>query len=650
MAATYVSSGSEEDSSVFDSDEDDVIPPELQNRAPPRLCRENQPLDLTLGHSTDSDLPLAAVAQRERVPVLSPQQQRIRSRSPHRGLPRAQAGPSGVQRREMPTQRVHRRFASDEGEDTSSGEEDEDDTDVPMLFEWKNEEFYPKKHTCREQVRINLPDITRRSKPNDIFFGHFLPDTMMNHIATETNRYARQHPPRQSAEGRRDGRIHQKPWYAVTVAELKVAFCLLILMGISHRPDQKMHWMTEPLFNAPYFRDTMPRDRFFDILRMLHFRDNEEMEDDEEDRLFKLRPLIDHLNSVCETALQPGPDLSGDESLWKFFGRWKWKQYNPAKRGRFGIKVYKLCVSTGPAAGYTLRFNVYSGKQRSEIPATEKAILDLVEGRFEKKGYNLGIDRGFTSPALVQKLYNAKFNVVGTVKSNRKHLPKDLHPTRIRQLKMKSGEIKTRCTDIMMAIVWKDKRDVRMLTTMHNDEFRDTGKTNRQGEAISKPAAVCDYNKIMGGVDISDQYAASHRCARRKQKWYQKLFLYLCDLCLVNSFCIYNVLQAQQNRCTREKRYLNFRIKLIRKTIDECKPHLPDYFQTRRPPPRALVDHHRLTERHFPRAGNSRRRCRVCSSMGREKRTTYFCGECDVALCPAPCFEKYHTVLHYDTE
>lgn len=68
----------------------------------------------------------------------------------------------------------------------------------------------------------------------------------------------------------------------------------------------------------------------------------------------------------------------------------------------------------------------------------------------------------------------------------------------------------------------------------------------------------------------------------------------------------------------------------------------------------------RLTGRHFPRTLQPRenmkkkkvqKACHVCSHTTRRQKkrsdTLYYCHECDVALCIEPCFEDYHTLLHY---
>ena len=84
---------------------------------------------------------------------------------------------------------------------------------------------------------------------------------------------------------------------------------------------------------------------------------------------------------------------------------------------------------------------------------------------------------------------------------------------------------------MLLAMVWKDKRNIRMLSTMHTSEIRGSGKRDRTGAEKQKPACVIEYNALMGGVDKSDQLAANHRAARKSLKWYKKLFFYLLDFC-----------------------------------------------------------------------------------------------------------------------
>ena len=40
-------------------------------------------------------------------------------------------------------------------------------------------------------------------------------------------------------------------------------------------------------------------------------------------------------------------------------------------------------------------------------------------------------------------------------------------------------------------------------------------------------------------------------------------------------------------------------------------------------------------------------RCLVCSAENKETRTKFKCRQCHIGLCGTPCFEVYHTKLHF---
>ena len=51
----------------------------------------------------------------------------------------------------------------------------------------------------------------------------------------------------------------------------------------------------------------------------------------------------------------------------------------------------------------------------------------------------------------------------------------------------------------------KKPKVVFMLSTVHNSAMVDTGKTDKDGNPIIKPALIKAYNHHMGGVDRVDQ-------------------------------------------------------------------------------------------------------------------------------------------------
>jgi hypothetical protein len=71
--------------------------------------------------------------------------------------------------------------------------------------------------------------------------------------------------------------------------------------------------------------------------------------------------------------------------------------------------------------------------------------------------------------------------------------------------------------DKYLALAWKDKRVVTMLSTWHNRETKEVcRKTAKEVEVFQKPAVVIDYTSKMGGVDRADHYCSSYGFLKKK--------------------------------------------------------------------------------------------------------------------------------------
>ena len=83
-----------------------------------------------------------------------------------------------------------------------------------------------------------------------------------------------------------------------------------------------------------------------------------------------------------------------------------------------------------------------------------------------------------------------------------------------------------------MVLKWKDKRDVLMLSTLHDHATDDAGK----------PLVVVDYNSGKSFVDISDQMASYCPFIRKTSKWYMRIFFHvICQMAVVNAWSIHNM-------------------------------------------------------------------------------------------------------------
>ena len=98
------------------------------------------------------------------------------------------------------------------------------------------------------------------------FFQLYSTDAVWNHIVDQTNLYA---------EPKR-GPKERSVWFALTVDEFKAWIALKLNMGIVNKPSLRLYWSKETVFKMPFFPAVMSRDRYFQIMRYLHFVDNRE--------------------------------------------------------------------------------------------------------------------------------------------------------------------------------------------------------------------------------------------------------------------------------------------------------------------------------------------------------------------------------------
>ena len=166
----------------------------------------------------------------------------------------------------------------------------------------------------------------------------------------------------------------------MTVAEKFIG--IVILMGVVYKPSISMYWSSDEIFSTPIFGQLMSRNRFQLILKFLHFNNTQGYDplDENRDRLHKIRPIIDLLRTRCKCVWCPSKELSVDESLVRFKGRLKFRQYMKTKSARFGIKLYELCTTDAITLDfYCILMYVYCEKGKfhnddpnSEMPSTER--------------------------------------------------------------------------------------------------------------------------------------------------------------------------------------------------------------------------------------------------------------------------------------
>lgn len=191
-----------------------------------------------------------------------------------------------------------------------------------------------------------------------------------------------------------------------------------------------------------------------------------------------------------------------------------------------------------------------------------------------------------------------------------------------------------------MVLKWKDKKDVLMLSSIHNDER--TMIENR-GRRQEKPNVILDYNKNMGGVDLGDGIIVAYTAARNRiKKFYKKIFLRLLDMCGLNAYILYKKDRGQLDR-------LHFLIECVEKIVENniVSTHPKPSTSNSTPKPARLVGRHFPEQMKSDTGKTKSRKCRVCYKKGARKESTYWCPDCAVALCINNCFKIYHTEIEF---
>lgn len=265
--------------------------------------------------------------------------------------------------------------------------------------------------------------------------------------------------------------------------------------------------------------------------------------------------------------------------------------------------------------------------ERTDLGMGSSVVMTLLNPYFSK-GHVLYTDNFYTSPLLGTFLLGKNTGFVGTVRPNRKKMPK--FP------KLDKGETCCLENNSMYALKWVDKREVHILSSLHTDSM--THVTNGW-KSTRKPNAVLDYNKNMRLIDKCDMQITGLSCMRKSFKWYRKFFFHLVDVYRLNAFYLYKLSTGDDIKLR------DFIYNVSMQLLEEFSNVSNEATEPQNANIRANLDlrKHYLAEicRGFSGAV-LRRRCVVCAKNNQFVRSSYECNSCKVALCIDKCFVFYH--------
>ena len=199
----------------------------------------------------------------------------------------------------------------------------------------------------------------------------------------------------------------------------------------------------------------------------------------------------------------------------------------------------------------------------------------------------------------------------------------------------------------MIAICWRDKRDILVLSTDVGDEMTKVSRCSGSDILeVECPVLIEEYSSFMGGVDMADQYMCYYSLGRKTKKWWLHVFWRLFDHAILKTLIVYR--SNQKYSLYKILNQKEFRLQLAHSLYAGALSSRI----TGRPPSLSLT---RMLGKHFVYKSETRARCVVCgqkklssrSKKKKDKKVKTQSSKCHVNLCVGRCFELYHTRVDY---
>ncbi len=333
-----------------------------------------------------------------------------------------------------------------------------------------------------------------------------------------------------------------KGYKHASASEIEVLVGLHMAMGVLGFPRVRMYWSST--IKTGIFRDTMSRDRFFQLRSNLHVVNNYERPPGDTDVFFKVRPLYECIRKRC-LQLQLEEELCVDEQIVPFRGKLSVLQYIKGKPTPWGVKIYFLCGKSGLAYD----FLIYQGAT-TELSERSKKVLGHGASvvthlcqRIQTPNHKIFFDNYFTTYNLLEILAEKKIHAAGTARLSRfANPPLKADKEMSKKERGNHDEVQSRDGKVVL-VKWFDNRSVVLASNFvgvgDEDEVQRWNQKEKQYVKVKRPEVVKKYNKAMGGVDKLDQLISLYRIDIRSRKWPLRMISHAFDVAVVNSWLEY---------------------------------------------------------------------------------------------------------------
>lgn len=418
-------------------------------------------------------------------------------------------------------------------------------------------------------------------------FKLLIDDSMLDHIRMCTE-----------AEAARKGCEDFK----ITHHELECFISILYARGVLGSRNSPLSSLWSTKWGFPAIRKAMSRDRFKEIMRYLRFDEKSTRSERlKTDKFALVSATWNKFIENCILCYKPSESITIDEQLFPTKSRCPFTQYMANKPDKFGIKFWMAADNNSK---YMLNAIPYLGKDdfRPQNQSLGEYVVLKLADPFLRKGRNITTDNFFTSLKLAQMLEKEKSSLVGTMRSNRRELPKICTDTSPNVYSSTILKHKSATLTIYRA---KMKKNVSLLSTLHADV---TFSTHYK----KKPCTVEYYNKNKCGVDVVDAMARLYSVRASSRRWPVQVFYNILDLAAINAWVLYK--ECNVSKISRREFILKLSEELAAKDYTPEEPML-------------------LSSPSSSISPNKRRQCQIGYCKPRRNKSSDICDICRKVVC-----------------
>ncbi len=396
----------------------------------------------------------------------------------------------------------------------------------------------------------------------------------------------------------------------ISINNIKKFIAFLLYMGVVNIPNKTNYWnKNDSMYDFPFAKTIISKSLFYFINQYIHFSS------ENNDYTSKINPIIKYINKKWELNKPITKNYTIDETNIPYRGRLKINQFNPIKPTKYGIKIFAISDSE---SSYIIKWVIYKGSQHNIL----NIIKELTENIKEKS--HIFFDSYFTNLKILDFLDKKFIYYTASVGKNKKYFPKPIE-NNIKKPVFYGNKNRLFCQ-------WNEKKLIRIVSSFYNIPYVIYDKFNK---AI--PFMVYKFNILSKGVDKNNQLSSFYFSDKKSLKWYKKVFLFILEVTITNSYIIY---KKQVNK-NKRLNHLKFRNAIIKSLIGENVNEKVNIYKLKN-------SKNRLIGRHFLAKRDKYKDCYICTNRlnGKRKQTNLICKQCQISIC-FNCFEPYHKYINY---